>query len=95
MDDRKGWAVRDKVSERSRAAVAAAETRGKVRTNPPQARVLVLADTPEPGLGEKLFSYAEERKGTKAEVAPPPLRFVPEARDFKRLLPRLREATRR
>jgi len=46
-------------------------------------------------VGRVFFSYTDERKGTKTEVAPPPLRFVPDARDLDRLLPRLREATRR
>ena len=49
----------------------------------------------EVDVGRVFFRYTDERKGTKAEVAPPPLRFVPEARDYDRLLPRLREATRR
>ena len=46
-------------------------------------------------VGKTYYSYAEERKGTKTEAAPPPLRFVPDARDLDRLLPRLREAARR
>ena len=79
----------------SAKAVAAAEARGKVRKNPPEPHTPMKSDTPEPGLGEVLFGYAESRRGTKAESTPPPLRFVPEHRDLERLLPRLREAGRR
>jgi hypothetical protein len=46
-------------------------------------------------VGKVYFSYAENRKGTKAETIPPPLKFVPEHHDLERLLPRLREAPRR
>lgn len=46
-------------------------------------------------VGKVFYSYSEERKGTKTETAPPPSRFVPEAHDMIRLLPRLREAGRR
>ena len=87
--------LRNGVAERSRAAVAKAEQQGKVRTNPPQEHTPMTASSPEEGVGKVFFSYAEERKGTKTEAAPRPLRFVPDARDLDRLLPRLREATRR
>lgn len=86
--------MRNQVRERSRAAVALVQQGGKVRKNPPD-RGTMSASTPEPELGKKFFSLTEERKGTKSEAVPPPLRFVPEARDLERLLPRLREAGRR
>jgi hypothetical protein len=79
----------------SRRAVAAAQARGKVRTNPPVPHTPASSPTPEPELGKVFHSYHEERKGTKQETAPPPLRFVPEGKDYARLLPRLREAGRR
>jgi len=87
--------VRNMVRERSQAAVRAAEAKGKVRQNPPVEHVPMSADTPEPGVGEKLFSYTEERRSSKSESTPPPMKFVPEHRDQERLLPRLRGATRR
>lgn len=49
----------------------------------------------EYNVGKVYFSYTEERKSSKAEAVPPPLRFVPEHHDLERLLPRLREAGRR
>jgi hypothetical protein len=83
------------VRERSQAAVRAAGAKGKVRKNPPVTHVPMSADTPEPGVGKKLFSYTEERRSSKSESTPPPMKFTPEHRDQERLLPRLREATRR
>ena len=49
----------------------------------------------EAGLGRTFFGHAEERRMAKPEAAPRRGRFVPEARDRARLLPRLREAARR
>lgn len=46
-------------------------------------------------VGKVFYSYAEERKATKDDVTPRPHKFNPEFRDTERLLPRLREATRR
>lgn len=86
--------LRNGVAERSRAAVAAAQARGKVRTNPPVPHTPASSSSPEVGLGKR-FGQTEERKKKTDETTGPPRSFVPEHRDMERLLPRLREAGRR